>query len=120
MRAPLPSLPWRAVPGHIDDVIRPAHDPEIAIRIDIACIGCQVMAGIGRKIRLDKVLVILPEGGVKQPGGNGSLTTIFQVSPGGTGAPCAFKSPRTSYPGQASCMTRVSRAGVPDLRSLHQ
>src|SRR5262245_34756126 len=49
--------------GDIDDVVRTAHDPEVAILIFVTCIRSQVVARITAQIRLLKTFVVVPQSG---------------------------------------------------------
>ena len=49
------------MPGHVDDVVRAAHDPEIAVFIFIARIRGQVVAGISVEVRPLIAFIVVPQ-----------------------------------------------------------
>src|SRR3546814_19287055 len=46
-----------AVAGNVDDVVDPAGDPVIAVGIAATAVAGEILAGEGRKIRVDEALV---------------------------------------------------------------
>jgi len=47
----------------VDDIVGPAHDPEISVVVKKSCISGKVIIEILREICLDIIPVIVPEGG---------------------------------------------------------
>src|SRR3546814_4718065 len=47
-----------AVAGNVDDVVEPAGDPVIAVGIAATAVAGEILAGEGRKIRVDEALVV--------------------------------------------------------------
>src|ERR1043165_2923856 len=49
------------MPGDVDDVVRAAHDPQIAVFILETSIGGLVVTGVSGEIRVDVGRVVVPE-----------------------------------------------------------
>src|SRR6266571_1021761 len=49
------------MPGHVYDVVRAAHYPEVAILILVTCIRGLVIAGIGAEIGILKSFIVIPQ-----------------------------------------------------------
>src|SRR5205807_2145328 len=53
----------QAVPGHVDDVVDPAHHEQVPVLVAVAAVAGGVPAGVAGEVRLDVPLVVAPQGG---------------------------------------------------------
>ncbi len=83
------------VAGGVDDVVGAAHDVHVAVVVEVARVGGQVVAVVLRQVRVDPAVIATPEGGAK-PGGSGSLTHSEPISPAGAWSPCSSSTGRRS------------------------